>query len=102
MSALSDFKHGRWLEYDDPHLVSSITELDWVQDGIDRAEWGTIQDILHLAAVSSNATTSAASLSWVKDGVNDREAQARTVVLSFDYAIGGLLHPPTYTSISVE
>ena len=74
--SLRGFTNGRWLEQQDPQLVSSIRELGWIQDGIDDTESEVIQDLLYIAVTSRSVVASIVSLSWVQDGIHDEETGA--------------------------
>ena len=73
---LSDYKNGLWLRQGHPRLASSITELEWVRDGVNDTESKAIQDLLYIAVVSLPVASSIVALGWVQDGIDDVEAAA--------------------------
>ena len=73
---LSDYKNGLWLRQGHPRLASSITELEWVRDGVNDTESKAIQDLLYIAVVSLPVASSIVALGWVQDGIDDIEAGA--------------------------
>ncbi|GEM_PF-874435 len=74
--SMDGFANGPWLQQADPQLAASISELEWVRDGVDGIESAAVQDLLHTAAEDPRAASSVASLEWVRDGVDGREASA--------------------------
>ena len=74
--SLGGFANGRWLEQQDPQLVSAIRNLGWVRDGIGERESEVIQDLLYIAVTSRSVVASIISLSWVQDGIHDVEVGA--------------------------
>ena len=73
--SLGGFANGSWLEQEDPQLASAITNLDWVQDGLDNRESEVVQDLLYIAVTSRSVVASLVSLSWVQDGIDDVESE---------------------------
>ena len=57
-------------------MASSISQLDWMQDGIDGTESEAIQSMLYIAVTSRSVVSSLLSLGWVRDGISADEAEA--------------------------
>ena len=74
--SLRDYENGLWLRQGHPRLASSITELEWVRDGVNDTESKAIQDLLYIAVVSLPVASSIVALAWVQDGIDDVEAAA--------------------------
>ena len=62
--------------FNDPSNALSITELSWVQDGIEEVERQAIQQLTYLASTDANAAARVIVLPWVQDGIDIREANA--------------------------
>ncbi len=73
-SILHDYKHGRWLEREDPGLATEIRKRGWIRDGIDEAESKAIQGIIYVAVGSRPLASSLLSRRWVRDGIDGAEA----------------------------
>ncbi len=63
--SLRDYENGLWLRQGHPRLASSITELEWVRDGVNDTESKAIQDLLYIAVVSLPVASSIVALAWV-------------------------------------
>ena len=50
--------------------------MPWVIDGLDARESAVIQDLLYIAVTSRPAVSSIVGLDWVRDGIEDLEAEA--------------------------
>ena len=73
-SILHDYKHGRWLEREDPGLAAEIRKRGWIRDGIDEAESKALQGIIYVAVGSRPLASSLLSRRWVRDGIDGAEA----------------------------
>jgi hypothetical protein len=74
--SLRDFVNGRWLEQQDARLASSIKQLEWARDGVDKVESAVIQDLLYTAVEDLRVASRIVSLGWLTDGIDPTEAEA--------------------------
>ena len=63
----------KWLDANEPDAAAAIKSLPWVADGLDETEGEVVQELVSIAARSTELSNLLVAQPWIEDGVDPIE-----------------------------